>query len=455
MAAFSPDGSTCLTGGRDGTASVWQTATDQPLGPPIHHATPVAGVGYTPDGARLMTAGADGLVRLWQADLGQLIWGESAERQGRAVAVSPDDGLCVTGHPKSACVWEARTGKLQATLPHGAFVNVVVFSRDGKSVATGGSLGGVKWWETAGFKQLGGVLGEGPVEMLTFTADGKTLLAGHRRSPTIRRFDVSTGKEVLPALQHGRAVNSLRLSPDPEGKWVLTGSLDHKAQLWDAATGKPVGQAMTHDAPVVTVAFSRDARTVATCCADGTVWLWDATTQQRRLAEPLRHQGRAEHATFSQDGTTLLTAGADRSARLWDVETGRLLHRMDHNSDVSVVSFSPDGRLVLTGSSDWTARLWDAATGLPVTPPLQHQAPVLCGTFSRDGRRVFVGVNEIEGARGDGVRCWAVPRPVGGDVERLRTWAEALTGLRLDADDVIRPLDRAAWEEQSKRASAE
>jgi WD40 repeat protein len=41
-------------------------------------------------------------------------------------------------------------------------------------------------------------------------------------------------------------------------RYVLTGSLDQTAQLWDVATGKPLGKPMTHEGGVVVARFSPD-----------------------------------------------------------------------------------------------------------------------------------------------------------------------------------------------------
>ena len=50
----------------------------------------------------------------------------------------------------------------------------------------------------------------------------------------------------------------------PDGKTVLTGSIDKTARLWDATTGQAPRLPMTHQHAVFAVAFSPDGETVLT-----------------------------------------------------------------------------------------------------------------------------------------------------------------------------------------------
>jgi WD40 repeat protein len=53
---------------------------------------------------------------------------------------------------------------------------------------------------------------------------------------------------------------------DPDGRVMLTGSVDKTARLWDAATGAPIGSPLTHQDWVASVAYSPDGRTALTGC---------------------------------------------------------------------------------------------------------------------------------------------------------------------------------------------
>jgi WD40 repeat protein len=118
---------------------------------------------------------------------------------------------------------------------------------------------------------------------------------------------------------------------------------------------------MNHEDRVIAVAFSPDGKTVLTGSVDGKARLWDAETGQP-LSPPMAHQDSVHAVAFSPDGKTVLTGSWDNTARLWDAATGQPLGPpMTHRDRVLAVAFSPDGKTVLTGSQDNTARLWDVA----------------------------------------------------------------------------------------------
>ena len=77
-------------------------------------------------------------------------------------------------------------------------------------------------------------------------------------------------------VEHGGEVNSASFSPD--GKRLVTASHDGTARVWDAGTGKPVGEPMTHRAAVESASFSPDGKRVVTASKDLTARVWDAGT---------------------------------------------------------------------------------------------------------------------------------------------------------------------------------
>ena len=183
---------------------------------------------------------------------------------------------------------------------------------------------------------------------------------------------------------HDGRVNGVAFSPD--ARLLATASNDDTTRLWDPATGGHRRTLTGHDYWVFGVAFSPDGRLLATAGADGTARLWDPVTGEC-LRSLTGHGQFFYYVAFSPDGRLLATTSSDRTAQLWDPATGG--HRRTltgHGDFVYGAAFSPDGRLLATASEDKTARLWDPATGEHRRTLTGHDASVVGVAFSPDGR---------------------------------------------------------------------
>jgi WD40 repeat protein len=93
-------------------------------------------------------------------------------------------------------------------------------------------------------------------------------------------------------------------------------SEDTTAQLWEAATGTPLGPSLSHPGHVTAVAFHPDGRLLVTGAIDGAARLWHAATGELH-GPPLQHQGSITRVGFRPEGRRLVTASWDGTARLW------------------------------------------------------------------------------------------------------------------------------------------
>src|SRR5204863_5289781 len=104
---------------------------------------------------------------------------------------------------------------------------------------------------------------------IAFSAHGEiAAVAAHE----VLLLDSLTG-QPLRALTYNDRINDVAISDD--GVYVLAGSSNGMAALWEAKTGDLVRQLGEHVGQVLSVAFCRDARYALTGTSTGTAVLWD------------------------------------------------------------------------------------------------------------------------------------------------------------------------------------
>ena len=97
----------------------------------------------------------------------------------------------------------------------------------------------------------------------------------------------------------------------------MTASYDKTARVWDAESGKPVGEPMAHRSAVNSAAFSPDGKRVVTASSDGTARVWD------QFWSSMAHDGHAlRQAACARMNTDArrLTADDVRVARVLSAE---------------------------------------------------------------------------------------------------------------------------------------
>jgi WD40 repeat protein len=424
--AFSPDGKTVLMATRDGTVSLWDVATGQPLGQPLPHPGGVIAVAFCADGRLVATGGKDKTARLWEAATGKPVGAPlSHEGEVGAVAFSPDGKTLLTGSTDtSARLWDVATGRLLGSpLPHQGAILSVAFSPNGQLLITGSMDRMARLWETATGKLWGKpLLHNDPVYAVAFSPDGQMVLGGSNKA---QLWEVASGQR-LANLEHPRIVHGVAFSPD--GKLILTGGNDGTAQVWEVATYKHYVLPLEFPTEVKAVAFSPDGKLILTGIGGGPAQLWEISRGHDPVAS-FKHQAAVKDVAVSRDGRLFLTTSNDKTAQVWEAATGKPFGpSLEHPDRVLNGVFSPDGRIILTGCADGIARFWEAATGKPCGHPLRHVRQVNAVAFSPDGRTVLTGA-------GQEVRFWEAA--TGRALERILRHRDSIEALAFSPDGRI------------------
>jgi WD40 repeat protein len=223
------------------------------------------------------------------------------------------------------------------------------------------------------------------ITTIAFDLSGSLVATGAAwKDNTARLWDARTGRPVGNPMQHSAGVVALAF--DPRGELLATGSEDNTARLWNAYTGEPVGNPMQHGGPVRAVAFDKRARFLATGSGDGTARLWRAHTGEP-IGEPMRHRGPVWVVAFDPKGKLLATGSLDEdnAARLWLAlsaqtlfERGRSILGPESESGIvsSSLNFLSWAQKKIAGAVEYARSFGNIAGPLErVLPPPQDAAP--------------------------------------------------------------------------------
>ncbi len=102
----------------------------------------------------------------------------------------------------------------------------------------------------------------------------------------------------------------------PDGRWLISGSIDETLRLWDVETGAEIRRFDGHTGGVTSLDFSADGRYIASGASDGTIKVWDVETGDL-LRQITGHSGQVNQVHFADDGQSIWSSSDDGSLRLW------------------------------------------------------------------------------------------------------------------------------------------
>jgi WD40 repeat protein len=289
---FAPDGQTLISSEKERVSLLrWQLATGEEKQTFTLPLEKLIRSGLSPDGKTLATwerlDRAGGIVRLWDAathqelhQLGQHTWtSDRAEMPRHPLAFSSDGKQLASVDRESIVLWDVATGrKVRDFLAPQGEVHCVAFAPDGRTVGAGIREGGtarIFLWDVATGKELH-AFGHDAVETLVFSPDGKLLATGCWDLP-VRLWDVATGKERLALTGLDKGVCNLAFSPDGKHLASAVSGQNTTVCVCEVLTGQVACRFGDDKLGAYSLAFAPDGRTVASGNGDSTILLWDLT----------------------------------------------------------------------------------------------------------------------------------------------------------------------------------
>jgi WD40 repeat protein len=335
----------------------------------------------------------------------------------RSVVYSPDGRrLASAGQDRLVKLWDVATGgEVFSLAGHQGRVTGLAFSPDSKILASTSEDRTVRLWDVVAGKELQCFKLTALGTCVAFGSAGQRVAAGAQEE-TVKVWKVATGEEVFTLRGKG-VVRAVAFSRD--GKQLAVAG-DHAVQLWDATIGTELRTFLVAGS-CFGVAFSPDGRHV-TAANRAEVRLWETTTG--KALSPLKgHAGVVTSVTFNPNGRRLASAGRDQTVKVWDMTTGREVRTFKgHTGAVHQVAFHPDRRHLASASADQTVKVWDTSAAQEFHAMEGPTAPVNGIAFSPDGRRLAAATYregvvkvwdattgaEIFSLSGNGGPVWAV-----------------------------------------------
>jgi WD40 repeat protein len=232
------------------------------------------------------------------------------------------------------------------------------------------------------------------IDQILFSPDGR-LVASLGRDNSIRVWELGTGRQVGEIVASETSISSMAFGPSSTVLYYAAS--DRTIRLWDVYTRDEILLKDNCNGSIQDLKCSADGRTLVWIEDGVAVQTWDLHTRRESggiQPDPNNTRGPGEYARLvelSSDGALLAAANPHAGAvDIWDVRKAKTIVRLaTANGRASSLSIS--ARLVALGHTDGTLRLWEIASGRELRQMKASPSGIYCIAFSSDGKTIAAG----------------------------------------------------------------
>lgn len=400
LSDFSSDGSCIITVDENHSASVWDIKNACRISQLIGHSDTIENIIFDQECSTVATVSKDQTIRIWELKSGKEISVLKRNKdQYKVISFLPGgENILIQG--KVINLLSIQSGKIVSTIDT-EFENASI-SMDGKKILTYSEPGFafhsiVQVWDIKKGQNLFSLEGhESRVSYASFSPDGKKIVTTSL-DKTTRIWDAETGKVIKIFEGHNDQVTSA--SFDKSGKLLVTASYDNSFRVWEVDTGRLVTVLKGHAGDVdktwsfifwrPTASFSSHCKKVVTTWKDKTARIWSVEPIgiTRILSE---QKGKLTGISCHCNGTWFATSSEDKTIIIWDINTGQQVRTFnDITNEVKDVAFSGSGKM-LAGVTDDTVYLWNTISGKEIRRIKIKEESTRSVRFSPDETKILV-----------------------------------------------------------------